>query len=298
MFNGLDLLSDESALTPTYSSVRPINNLFVKNAKYDEINIITRTDKDFSTEKEDWKYYNLLLAKFKENLNAGNVDFTGLMVDKISVKRRKAEDFEYQEMGRFDFDKDQIEYEFYDRWVASDQEYEYVVVPLTEDETEGNYVEGGKIRADFDNVFVLDKNNMFKLIYNVEYNNVEKNIPNETFAPIGSKYPIVIQNADTSYYSGDLNALVLSEATANSYKQEIDRNQEIRQRKALTEFLYNKKPKALKDGVGNMWLIACVGNPSISYLNELNRGLADISFSWVEIGNIEDVEDLESHGLL
>jgi len=294
MLLGLDFFADDESLTPTHNAISEIVRLKVKNAIYDEINIRERVDLLFNTDKTEWQYDNVLLAKFQDNLNAGNVDFVGLSVANLLIKRRKAEEFEWQDLHKFTFDVDAIDYEFYDRYVEANQKYEYAVVPITSGDVEGNFIIADII-PEFEGAFLLDKNNIFKLLYNMEYGVTERVQLNEVFNPIDSKYPIVVSNGDIDYEKGSITALVLSTIEINN---NINRHQEKLHRKQLTDFLVNKRPKVLKDGNGNIWLISCVGRPTIDYLNNLGQSLANISFEWVEIADSNDIDSLVANGLV
>lgn len=298
MFIGLDLLADEEALTPTYNSVNNINKIIIQNAIYDEINIKEKTDIPFDTNKIEWEYDNLLLAKFENNLNGGNVDFTGLTVAKLAVKRRKIEEFAWKTIKEFEYNKNTINYEFYDKYVEANQEYEYTIVPVTDGNVEGNYINIDTIIPEFEGTFLVDKNNLYKLLYNLEYNPTERVQLNEIYHPVGSKYPIVVSNGDINYEKGSLKALVLSDNTLNSSGSKIDKRQEKLLRKNLVDFLTKKSPKILKDGNGNIWVISILGNPQIEYLNNLGQSLANIHIEWIEVADANDVNSLSINGLM
>ena len=295
MILGLDFFADDESLTPTHNAISEISRIKIRNAIYDEINIRERVNLLFNTDKTEWQYDNVLLAKFQGNLNAGNVDFVGMSVANLLIKRRKAEEFEWQNLHEFEFDVNVIDYEFYDRYTEANQEYEYAVVPVTDGDVEGNFITSSII-PEFEGAFLLDKNNIFKLIYNMEYGTTERVQLNEVFNPIDSKYPIVVSNGDIDYERGSVNALVLSASTINN--NDIDRRQEKLHRKQLTDFLVNKKPKVLKDGNGNIWIISNIGRPNIDYLNNLGQSLARVSFEWVEIEDSNNLDALIVNGLL
>ena len=295
MIIGYNFLSDEDSLTPSYINIGNIYKMIVSNAIYDEINIIDDGQYVFNINKSNWDYNNILLCVFQNNLNGGNVDFTDKTVSFLKIKRRKIEEFDWQDLHSFVYDKNAIDYEFYDKYVESGQEYEYTILPVTSDGTEGDLINIKNIISLFDGVFLINKDNMFRLIYNLEYNSTERVMQNEEYTPIGSKYPIVVNNGDIDYEKGSLKALVITEDSETGV---IDRRQEKLLRKQLLNFLTSKKPMLLKDGNSNIYIISILGSPSIDYINELNQGLAHISFNWVEIGDSNDTQDLTNNGLL
>ena len=295
MIIGYNFLSDEDSLTPSYINIGNIYKMIVSNAIYDEINIIDDGQYIFNINKSNWDYNNILLCVFQNNLNGGNVDFTDKTVSFLKIKRRKLEAFDWQDLHSFVYDKNAIDYEFYDKYVESGQEYEYTILPVTSDGTEGDLINIKNITSIFDGVFLINKDSMFRLIYNLEYNSTERVMQNEEYTPIGSKYPIIVSNGDIDYEKGSLKALVITE---DSETGAIDRRQEKLLRKQLLNFLTSKKPMLLKDGNSNIYIISILGSPSIDYINELNQGLAHISFNWVEIGDSNDTQDLTNNGLL
>jgi len=292
---GYNFLSDEDSLTPSYINIGNIYKIIVSNAIYDEINIIDDGQYVFNINKSNWDYNNILLCVFQNNLNGGNVDFTDKTVSFLKIKRRKIEEFDWQDLHSFVYDKNAIDYEFYDKYVESGQEYEYTILPVTSDGTEGNLINIKNITSIFDGIFLINKDSMFRLIYNLEYNSTERVMQNEEYTPIGSKYPIIVSNGDIDYEKGSLKALVITEDSETGV---IDRRQEKLLRKQLLNFLTSKKPMLLKDGNSNIYIISILGSPSIDYINELNQGLAHISFNWVEIGDSNDTQDLTNNGLL
>ena len=295
MIIGYNFLSDEDSLTPSYINIGNIYKMIVSNAIYDEINIIDDGQYIFNINKSNWDYNNILLCVFQNNLNGGNVDFTDKTVSFLKIKRRKIEEFDWQDLHLFVYDKNAIDYEFYDKYVESGQEYEYTILPVTSDGTEGDLINIKNITSIFDGVFLINKDSMFRLIYNLEYNSIERVMQNEEYTPIGSKYPIIVSNGDIDYEKGSLKALVITEDSETGV---IDRRQEKLLRKQLLNFLTSKKPMLLKDGNSNIYIISILGSPSIDYINELNQGLAHISFNWVEIGDSNDTQDLTNNGLL
>ena len=71
----------------------------------------------------------------------------------------------------------------------------------------------------------------------------------------------------------------------------------VNERKQLLDFLTNKNAKILKDWNGNIWLIVIVNNPSVSFQQNTSMRLADVSASWVEIGDYNSQKDLYEAGL-
>lgn len=298
MFIGYNFLSDEDSLSPTMTNIGEISKVKVQNGLFDELKIDNDNDNTYSSNKESWLYKTVLLAKFEEDLSAGNINFADMTVTKLRLRRRKIEDLsDWWTITEVPYNNEsQLSFELFDYMNESNQEYEYALVPVTEGGTEGNYITN-QILSEFESSFLLDKEKSYKLFYDLEYSRTERISPSAKLEPIGSKYPIIVKNSELNYEQGSLKALTLSSETENNYG-EINRKQEVKHRKALLDFLTNGKAKILKDSNGNIWCVSIVDTPSIEYKNELNQALASTSFNWCEIGDIEDKNDMYNLGLI
>lgn len=267
-----------------------IDSVILTNGIYDEIKADRNGDLEYSTVKEVWGVFTRLLATFDGNLNGGNVDFQQKNITAIRVKRRKVDDFNnWWTLVDIPYNAE-LSFETFDYLTESDTEYEYAFVPLTSDGTEG-LPSTNTILSEFDGTFIADKKNSYRLLYNLSYGNVTRTTSSAKFETLGSKYPIVVNNADINYEEGSITALVLSTDTVQN-NGVINKKKEVENRRALLDFLTNKKSKIIKDSNGNMWLCIIIDNPSIEYLNELNQAIANIQFSFVQIGNHESREDM------
>ena len=115
------------------------------------------------------------------------------------------------------------------------------------------------------------------------------------FEPLGRKYPVVVSNSLINYETGSFTGTVLpNDFLENHNFNALDM---VNERKELLDFLTNKNAKILKDWNGNIWLIIIVNNPSISFQTNTSMKLADVSASWVEIGDYNSQKDLYEAGL-
>ena len=78
----------------------------------------------------------------------------------------------------------------------------------------------------------------------------------------------------------------------------MDRLKITEEKKALFEFLVNKKAKILKDWNGNSWLLCITGNPSAEYDSEYGMGKIDVTAEWTEVGDPENQKDLYRNGMV
>lgn len=294
MIVGLDFASDMDSLEPHRVDIGKIEKLRLFSGVFDELSISNDGDSTYNTNRESWTYSSLIMAKFNGNLNAGNVDFEGLVVSDIVVKRRKIEDLSgWQRVAKTSYDRENIQtYEFYDKSNESHQEYEYALVPVTAQGIEGDYITD-TIWSEFEDVFVLDKDKHYRLRYNINRGSTERVTKNALFEPLGSKYPITVSNGATNYNKGSLDTLLVSDKSLLG----LNPREEVRHRKTLMDFFSNNKPKIFKDGNGEIYVIKIMDNPSISFVNELQGVLGSVNFNWIEIGENSE-NDLVRNGLL
>lgn len=246
-----------------------------------------------TTKPENFTYTTYINAKFRNNLEGGTIENSGLQVEKILLQKRKANELTWIDVGELTYEpytKDY--YEIIDKYVANDFEYEYSLVPIT-GITKGVRVISEPIRVSFDGYYLTDKDYNYKLIYNAELGSIDHIMPTSIFEPYGAKYPIVTYGT-LDYRQGSLTALFLTDASFNSNQIQI--YNEKTQRQNLMNFLKNRKPKIFRGMNGELMLIAVVDNPKEEPDNNLH-GLAKVSFSFVEIGEINN-ENLRSYGLI
>lgn len=281
MIIGYDLYGNSNAMV--FQTINPIGSIYrieLTDSIIDEVEVRERTDLIYSSTKEEWTYDTLLLAKFQNNLEAGNISLGGMLVEKIMLKKRRVEDLVWQDLISYTIQDGVNVYQFVDRLVEAGTEYEYAILPIGEGNFEGQY-NVDRIVAEFEGTYICDKDNIFRLLYNLEYGDIENIISSsviETFA----QYPVV-SYGNLDYRQGSIQCLLLSDVTVDS--GDIDLAQEKMLRKQVMQFLKNKKPKILKDNSGNYLMIAIIGSPKEIPNNDLAQQIYNISFDWVEIGN-------------
>lgn len=295
MIIGYNFLSDEDSINPMYLDIGNIKKIKLTNALIDEFSLLTGIQNTTSI-KSEWSAYNLLLAKFQGNLNAGNVDFTNLTVATLKIKRRNIEELNnWYTLKQLNYVANQSD-EYFDNLNVYGQEYEYAIVPTTSSDIEGEYITNS-ILSEFNSAFICEKDVSYKLLYDMNYDDTTRIKPVAVFQPIGNKFPITVRNGLINYDQGGLKALVLSQETEDSYS-EINRIKEVSHRKTILDFLTNGNTKILKDFNGNAWMIQISDNPQVSYVNDLSQALANINIKWVEIGDITSKNDLYYENLI
>ena len=197
--------------------------------------------------------------------------------------------------GEIEYDpSERLLYEIIDKNIQNDFEYQYSLLPMAGDVL-GNRVISDEITADFEGIFLSDKNNNYKLMYNIETNAIQHNVANAILEPLNSQYPIII-DGNLDYRSGGVKALFVSTDTANRHDGKVSIKAEKLGRERLMKFLKNRKPKVLRQSNGETMLIRIVDKPQEEHMNNVN-GIAYVSFSFVEIGSM-DSETLKANDIL
>lgn len=239
----------------------------------------------------------LMWAKFDGDLNAGNISKAMSILlqqlSQIKVKRRRVGDNNWTTLRTYNINenRDNLVFSFYDNTAVNDIEYEYALVYVRKNGTESNYITT-KILSKFYGTFIGDVDNMYKFFADISYDSTETHQNVGVFEPIGRKYPIYVSNAETNYKTGNFKGKIIGDYLDTNV---LDREQIVNLSNKILTFLTNKRAKILKDDNGNAWVVMITDNPSVSYINEIGRGLQDLNFHWSEIS---DIDDLESVGLV
>ena len=183
-------------------------------------------------------------------------------------------------------------FSFADYTASDNQEYEYALVPVVGG-NEGNYVTVSAL-SQFDGVFLTDGTDIYKFYADVAYGNFQQTQKVNAHEPFGRKYPVIVSNAATNYMAGSMSGMVLAGNYLKTGK--IDRRAIANERDTLLKFLTNKKQKILKDWNGNIWMIAVVDNPSVTYYDGSGMGLMNVSMTFMEVGDATDANDLAANG--
>lgn len=267
-----------------------------ERAIFDEVHMIESIDTVCTPDKKEWDYDTVFLWK-GDSLEAGNIGLSGLPINQLMIKRRKKDDFVFENIKAFNFDIDTKFYEFKDRFVESYEDYVYGIQPM------GGSIENpvlgetttGEVDVEFESVWIVGEGVQYKLMYNLEVGDYETIMPSSTIETLGSMYPIVSKNGNVRYKKGSIKCMILSDTTVKIGK--ISPKDEKKIRKSLIAFLTDGKPKYFKDGSGETMLISIINAPILSPRNELNQLVYEISIDFVEVGST-DIQNLINLGLL
>ena len=284
------------ALTPT--GIENINYVELKNGIYDDLYITKATDFELSNEcPKEWDFDTILWAKFNGNTNAGNVDWNLETTSHIVLKSRNEGEFKWKTIFVKEVhDINDFVINYPDYFIASGQTVEYAIVNGLYG-SEGNYATT-KITPKFTKMFLIEDNIVWGTNITDGYCDTTRNIPSSNVELLNRKYPIFVRNTianyDTGTCKGSFVPLVDEESCELAYDSEYD-YQRIKYQREFMDFITDGVPKIFKMPDGRLWIIQVTPNPTDTANQHYNN--REISWTWVEIGDVNSEEDLYYLGL-
>ena len=247
---------------------------------------------DYNSSKQQWGYNTIFQAKFQGTLEGGDIDNKGMAIEYIAIEKREYDTLEWNRVALIPYKSTRNLYEYIDRYVQSTQEYEYAVLPLTSS-IKGE-ADVKQIVCDFEYMWIADKNNQIKLKCNVKQNDYSTNESMTTVEPLEGSYPIIFEN-DLNYIKSSVTATIASDELIDN--RIINKVHERKIKDNVLKFLRDKKPKIYKTGKGQFLLVK-LSNVKEIPMQQLDYAISDISFDITEIGNPNNLDDLEQMGLV
>ena len=284
------------AITP--NNIDNIDYIELTNGVYDDLYITKNVDFEINDEiKKEWDFDTVLYAQFNDNTNAGNVDWNVETVSHLALKVREADSFIWKTIFVKEINTvDDFSINFPDYFISSGQQCEYAIVPVTYG-TEGNY-SISQITPIFSKMFLIEGNTVWSTDITDGFCDTTRNIPSANVELLNSKYPIFVRNTianyDTGSCIGSFVPFIDAESCLLSYDKQYD-YQRIKYQREFMDFICDGIPKILKLPDGRSWIIQVTPNPTDTADAIYNN--RKISFSWVEVGDINSEEDLYYLGL-
>lgn len=251
------------------------NHLFLslnENLTYDEIGT--------------WDYDTKINAPFDENLEGGSSAFTLNTTDTIVIRRRELGKSKWTVIYVKEINTaEDFNIHFVDKYARAGVEYEYSVSSFING-IENSYLIKN-VYSDFDGYYVTDKDCLYGTIYDLDGGDTSREISSQTLELLNSKYMNVVSNSELNCDSG---SIVGTFFKMDEDCEHIDLNSSLQYRAEFENRLANHKPLILKIHDGRIWIINVTGG-----INDTKKGHPDIrqiSFEWVEIGDINDMKTL------
>lgn len=294
MFIGMDILGfSEGSVFDTKIAHTEYNSLEIKGGLVDHIFVDEDIDVSDSLYKNNtFSFTAVMIASLDGNLEAGSIYNNGIEVDRIRFQKRRTDELYWTDVAelKYNFPEKKL-YEALDKYIQNDFEYEYSLLPVTDDVL-GLRVKSEPIVAKYDGFFVSDKVNNIRLLFNAEMGGIDHSNPHTVFDVLDSRFPI-ISYGNSDYRQSSISAVLL---TPSSYdKGSIDIRSEKNNRDNIMRFLKNRKPKIFRGQNGEIMLITIIDNPKETP-NKVT-GVFEVSFGFVEIGEISSTT-LRNNGLI
>lgn len=295
-FLGYNFVQDGNSLDIAPTSVNNVTTVQVQNGIFDHFHLTNNVTNDYSPIKNtEWAYLDIIVANFDNNINGGNVDFLLQYLTAIKVKRRIKGTFNWVTLKTVTVKAfEDLNFAFNDYIAANNTDYEYALVPILNG-AEGDYITNS-ITSQFKGVFICEKDSIYKFYAGVSYGTGKRVKKIGVFEPYGSKYPIIVANAKTNYYSNSISFTVLP----LDYEENriMDRYEINKLTEEILNYITDNKAKIIKDWNNSIHLVYPSSEPNITYDNNWGMGKVDISFDYVEVGDANNEKDLMEFGLV
>lgn len=276
--------------TPT--NIGNVTSITLDNGVYDSLyatnEVIENWDGSISYE---WNYNTVLFAEFKNNLYAGNVDFSIDTVTSLKIKRRKLGEYLYKTICEIPIHSNaDFTFQRYDYLAASNQEYEYALVPCfggTDGAAKSNVV-----KSEFEGVFLVEKDISYQAFLNMSLTH-KRVRGGSSITTLGRRTPFHVSNGLSNYTAGSLSATYIAPNGDGSY--DVDNGWKYRE--DINDFLTNGKPKILKNFEGKIWIVYVLEDT----INESEKDHYQniiTSFDWFEVGDANNISDLYINGFI
>lgn len=315
-----DVLFGQNALTNTTSFINQIDNITIQNGVFQHVNTVNRYDPTLGDEQPtEWQSDFIMDANFDTDTNAGSVGNLLGVANAILVKRREANIYDNISDGWITIggvetlNGNDLKFTVSDYMCKSGTTYEYVLIPtLTQ-------IQGGievqietsisndstilTVLSEFDKIYICTVDRAQSLYAGSAYSDMITERLAGVHQALGNKYPIVVTNSKIDYHTGGVSGTILNKYYGKNDPDTntiatLNRQKIIEARKEFDDFITQGVPMVLKDWNGNAWLIMVTDTPSYSWVSEWGMGLGTMSFSWTEIGDLDDQDSLDKAGMV
>lgn len=214
--------------------------------------------------------------------------------DTVRIKRREAGKYEWVTIYERNISGvvGSIAFICYDKYTRGRKtKYQYMAVP-TIDDIEQIYT-STEVASDFDGAWLIDKDTSYYIGLEPKVTNITRNQEASVETTLGSKYPIVFHGSEANYYSGNFSGIIIK---WDRVTDAFDFYSSVDYRETFINWLTNKKPKVLKMYDGRAWLMNVNGN--VSYSDDEHPDKVEISFDFVETGDLNSSADMKNAGLI
>lgn len=291
IFLGTTFCSGTNSLSTVPTKVKQIVAIQIFDGTYNQLFLSADPTLTVNNFDDEWNDDTKLNADFNGTFNAGNIGFSLKTTDHIVIRRRELGTSKWAVIFVNEIKKiDDFNVVITDKYARAGVEYEYSLSSFCNG-IENSYVIEN-VYSDFDGYYITDKDCLYGTIYDMDGCDTSRNIANQTLSLLNSKYMSVVSNSNLNCDSGSISGTFIK---IDCETDSIDEKASLQYRNDFKNRLANKKPLILKVYDGRIWMIRVTGNPTDSQKDHYL--LRNISFEWVEIGDVDDMRTLYMNGL-
>ena len=290
IFLSTTFCSGRHALSPLPTKTTPIMAIQIFDGTYNKLFLSSDTSLTVNNFDDAWTYDTKVNADFNGNFEAGNVGFSTKTTDNIVIRRR--------EKGSIDWTviyvnpiktANDFHVIFNDNYARAGVEYEYSLSSFCNGIENSFVIEN--VYSDFGGTYVTDKDSIYGTIYDLDGCDTSRNITAQTLQLLNSKYMTVVSNSPLNCDSGSVTGTFIK---MDCTTHELDKNGGLQYRNDFKNRLANKRPLILKVYDGRIWMIRVTGG--IQDKQNGHPDIRQITFEWVEIGDVNDMKTLYLNG--
>lgn len=291
IFLGTTFFSGKYSLLPHPTSIVDITAIRVFDGAYNQIFLSADSSLTIDNYDDEWTRKTQFNADFNnEGFEAGNTSYTLDNTDTMAIKRREVGTTEWTTIYVKKIETvEDFNINIKDTYARASVDYEYGLFAYLGGVEMGYII--NNVYSDFDGYYITDKDCLYGTIYDVDGCNTSRNITNQTLGLLNSKYMSVVSNSDLDCDSGSITGTFIK---IDDTTCQFNRESSLQYRKNVMSRLANKKPLILKIHDGRIWMIRVVGKPQDAMGGHYD--IRQITFEWVEIGDINDMKTLYNYG--
>lgn len=290
IFLGTTFCSGKHTLSPIPTNVKPIIAVQIFDGTYNQLFLSSDPNLTVNNFNDEWTYDTKINADFNGTFEAGNVGFSTKTTDNLVVRRREIGTSDWTVIYVKEIKKaDDFHILINDTYARAGVEYEYSLSSFCNG-IENSFVINN-VYSDFNGYYVTDKDSIYGTIYDLDGCDTSRNMTAQTLQLLNSKYMTVVSNSNLNCDSGSITGTFVK---IDCDTQEVQKNVGLQYRNDLKNKLANRKPLILKVHDGRIWIIRVTGNPTDSQGG--HPDIRQISFEWVEIGDVNDMKTLYING--
>ena len=288
-----------SSTSPIYlSALTPISYISLTNGEFNHLYVTTNSSEVANTTPfETWDTNTVLCANFNDgSTKAGNTDILLEKIKSIKIKRRRKGVFEWTTLKEIEINTsdDLLGLNLQDSLIPSGYTFEYAIVPVLTSGIEGDYTIE-EFNSQWNGIFITSADGTrFKLYNGVAFGGNTQNKSIGMVQPIGSRYPVIIQNGATRYLTGSISG----DLYGYQFEEDrtIDRASVVEQTNDLLALLSSGQSLCITDWNGNCWIVKIGSNDNVSFNKKYTNGTTTVTINFIEQGQYDNSDDLLNNG--